>query len=107
MGFESEQSAGSDHYARHGDQFTSPELFACALLKQIGVRACAHENHQAMFFVAELVCQQKVASDVALSMPHPIATQRVIEPFLTEWAIVGDQQKHGFFESVHVVPARS
>ena len=78
------------------------------LLKQLGMRAGTHENNQAGFAaIVEFVRQQEITANVALPMPFPIATQRVIEPLRAKWGIMGDQHKHGFLESVHVVPARS
>ena len=64
-----------------------------SLIEQIGMRAGAHEHNQAMLPAAiELVGQQKIAADMALPMSFPVTTQRVIEPFRPERAIVGDQQ---------------
>ena len=49
--------------------------------------------------------QEEVAADVALTMACPVARQGVIEPFRRQRPVVGDQQRHGLFQPVHVVPA--
>lgn len=47
----------------------------------------AHEYDQAMFpVVVDLVGQQKITADMALPIPFPVATQRVIEPLRSKRA---------------------
>ena len=57
-----------------------------SLLEQLGVRAGAHEHNQAMLSaVITLVRQQKIAADMAFSIPFPVATQGVIGALGPEW----------------------
>ena len=80
--------------------------FLSGLREQLGVRPAAHENDQSAFArVVERVNQQEVAADVALTMACPVARESVIEPFRRQRPVVGDQQRHGLFQPVHVVPA--
>mgnify|MGYP003582154510 CR=1 FL=1 len=64
-----------------------------------------HKHHQAALAgVVQRVDQQEVAADMAIAMACPIACQRVIKPFGRQWPVVGDEQRHGLFQPVHVVP---
>lgn len=76
------------------------------LSKQLGMSTGTHENYLAGFAVInEFVGQQKIAADVALAVPNPVATgQWMVLPFRPERIIVGDQQQHSFLEPVHVEP---
>ena len=64
------------------------------------MRTCAHKVD---LVLVNLVNQQKVAADVALSMVGPIAFQAVIQPLGAKGRIIGDQHHHRFFEPHQVV----
>ena len=55
------------------------------------------EDDEAGLAFIHLVSQQKIAADMALAMANPFALKRVIKPFRSEPAIVGDQRQHGLF----------
>lgn len=44
---------------------------------------------------------------MAFAVPFPFTFKRMIQPFGAEWAIVGNEQQHGIFEPVQIVPARA
>jgi hypothetical protein len=44
---------------------------------------------------------------MAFAVSFPITFKRMIQSFGTEWAVVGNEQQHGFFEPVQIVPTRS
>ena len=52
------------------------------LREKLGMRATAHEYHQATLArIVEDIDQKEVAADVALAMTSPVTHQWVIEPF--------------------------
>ena len=51
----------------------------------------------------EFIYQQEVAADMALARTGPLALERMISPFWSEWTIVGYQHQHHLFEPDHIV----
>ena len=52
------------------------------LREKLGMRATAHEHHQATLArIVEGIDQEEVAANVALAMTSPVTRQWVIEPF--------------------------
>ena len=74
------------------------------VFEQFGVTSGSHENNGVRF---DPVDQEKVAANVAFAMVGPVTLQRMISPFGAQWAVVGDQQKHCFFEAVQVESPRT
>ena len=73
------------------------------LSKQLSVGAGAHEDNQAGFpTVIHFVGQQEISSDVALTVPLPIAMQRVIKLLGTQGRLLRDEQHHSLFEPAHI-----
>lgn len=59
------------------------------------------------FVIIDAIDQQEVASDVAFTVPSPIAGKLMILPLRRYRAGIGDQQQHHLFQIVHVVPTRT
>jgi hypothetical protein len=75
-------------------------------LEQIGMCSCPHEDdalHRSSTF--EPVNQEEIPANVAFSMIGPVAGQRVIQPLRPQRTIVGDEQQHHLFESLHIEAA--
>ncbi len=72
--------------------------------KKFSVSASADKAYDLVYSrTLKLVDQQKIATDVTLTMVGPFAFQRMIKPFGSERFFVGDEQQHSFFEALHVV----
>ena len=69
----------------------------------------ARANEDDLLFgvvTVEPIDQQKVATDMALTMVGPVALKWVVKPFRSERCVVCDQQDHRLLEPAHVVAAR-
>ncbi len=67
------------------------------------MRASAYKVQLITFKLAH---QQKVTTNMALPMVSPIAFKRMVKPFRAKRRVIGNQQKHRFFEPHHVIPPR-
>ena len=77
-----------------------------ALLKQVGMRAGAHEDKLLVRTAAlQLVDEQKVAADVALTVVGPATDKCMVQPLWPERRIVCDKRQHDLLQAIHVEPA--
>lgn len=77
-----------------------PSLF----LKQLRMGTRPHEDQGVAL---QPINQQEIAADVAFAMVRSGALERMIQPFGTKGTLVGNQQQHGFFQTLEVVTARA
>ncbi len=67
------------------------------LIEQVRVSACSDENNGAEPSVfLNFIGQQKIPTDMALSMTCPFALQWMIEPLRSKWPLGSDYEKHRF-----------
>jgi hypothetical protein len=57
--------------------------------------------------VSERIDKQEIITNVTLPVVIPLTRKRVIQPLSRERAIIGNKQRHGLSQPVHIVPARA
>src|SRR5487761_2626094 len=80
---------------------------AARLREQVGMRTGAHEDDLLVRTATlQLVNEQKVATDVTLTVVGPVADECLIKPLRPERRVVRDQRQHDFLQALHVEAAR-
>lgn len=74
----------------------------CSVFKEVGVGTGANKADVVAF---QSIDQQEITADMAFTVVCPVAFELVVQPFGSEWCIVGYQQQHEVFQTIEVVPA--